>query len=140
MITSKVVFVLAAILIIATLLFLVILLTKKSPARLDVERYRIDWLKIEQKLKKDDVSSYHLCVLNGDKLVDRALKERGIKGATMGERMKNNKDAWTSRNAIWEAHKLRNRIAHESDVSVSYDDARRALMGFKQALKDLGAI
>ena len=140
MLTSKVVFVLAAILIVAALLFLVILLTKKSPVRLDVERYRIDWLKIEQKLKKDDVSSYHLCVLNGDKLVDRALKELGIKGATMGERMKNNKDSWTSRNNIWEAHKLRNRIAHESDVSVGYDEARRALMGFKQALKDLGAI
>lgn len=140
MITSKIVFVLAAILVVAALLFLVILLTKKTPARLDVEKYRIDWLKIEQKLKKDDISSYHLCVLNGDKLVDRALRERGVKGATMGERMKNNKDVWTRRNDIWEAHKLRNRIAHESDVSVGYDEARRALMGFKQALKDLGAI
>lgn len=140
MLTSKVVFILAAILIIAALLFLVIILTKKSPARLDVERYRIDWLKIEQKLQRDDVSSYHLSVLNGDKLVDRALKERGVRGATMGERMKNNKDVWTSRNNVWEAHKLRNRIAHESDVSVGYDEARRALAGFKQALKDLGAI
>jgi transposase len=56
----------------------------------------------------------------------------------MGERMKNS--TWSNADAVWQAHKLRNRIAHESDVTVSYDDARRALAGFKLGLKDLGAI
>jgi transposase len=58
----------------------------------------------------------------------------------MGERMKTIKDTWSNANNVWTAHKLRNQIAHETDVSVGYDDARRALSGFKQALKDLGAI
>jgi hypothetical protein len=81
-----------------------------------------------------------MTVLNADKLLDQALRERAIKGETMGERMKTLRDTWSNANAVWSAHKLRNQIAHEADVRVTYDDARRALAGFKQALKDVGAI
>jgi hypothetical protein len=128
------------ILVIGILLIVVITLTKKSPGRLDVDKYRMRWLVIEKQLKREEQSSYHLTVLNADKLLDQALRERGVKGETMGERMKTAKETWSNANNIWSAHKLRNQIAHEADVQVSYDDARRALAGFKQALKDLGAI
>jgi hypothetical protein len=127
------------VLIIGVLLIAVMALTKKG-TRLDVEKYRMRWLSIETQLKRDNVSSYHLCVLNADKLVDHALKECGIKGTTMGDRMKSARETWSNATALWAAHKLRNQIAHETDARVGYDDARRALAGFKQALKDLGAI
>jgi predicted RNase H-related nuclease YkuK (DUF458 family) len=58
----------------------------------------------------------------------------------MAERMKSGATLFSNRNNVWLAHKLRNRIAHETDVRVSYDDARYALSYFKQALKDVGAI
>lgn len=128
------------ILVVGVLLIVVITLTKRGPVGLDVEKYRSKWLQIEAALKKDEVSSYHLAVLNADKLLDQALRERGIKGDTMGERMKAAKATWKNANSVWASHKLRNQIAHESDVRVSHDDARRALAGFKQALKDIGAI
>lgn len=134
----SIIFLFAAILIFGGLLFAVIALTKKGPRGLDIELYRSRWLAIEQALKRDDENTYQLCVLDADKLLDLALQERGISGKTMAERMKQMK--WTNANQIWAAHKLRNRIAHESDVKLSYDNARRALIGFKQALKDVGAI
>lgn len=137
---TSIIFFFAAILIVGGLLFAVITMTKKGTTQLDVDKYRLKWLKIEQQLKRDEVTSYHITVLEADKLLDMALRERGVKGETMGERMKNVKEVWSSRNAIWMAHKLRNQIAHESDARVGYDDARRALAGFKQGLKDLGAI
>lgn len=137
---TSIIFFFAAILIVAGMLFAVITFTKKGGTQLDVDKYRLKWLKIEQQLKRDEPSSYHMTVLEADKLLDLALRERGIKGETMGERMKNEKDTWSNRNAVWTAHKLRNQIAHESDVMVSYEDARRALASFKQALKDVGAI
>jgi len=130
----------ASVLIIGGLLFAVITFSKKGSSSLDVERYRVKWLSIEHQLKQDEVSSYHLSVLNADKLLDQALKDRGVKGNTMGERMKTVQQSWSNANAVWGAHKLRNQIAHESDVTVTYDGARRALAGFKQALKDVGAI
>jgi len=128
------------ILLIGILLIVVISLSRRGVASLDVEKYRSQWLGIESQLKRDEPSSYHLAVLNADKLLDKALKERGYKGQTMGERMKVAKTAWTNANNVWGAHKLRNQIAHEHEVRVTYDDARRALAGFKQALKDIGAI
>jgi len=130
----------AGILVVGVLLIIVIALTKKGPAQLDVEKYRSRWLTIEQQLKRDEISSYHLCILNADKLLDQALREKGFKGETMGERMKNAREIWNNANAVWTAHKLRNQIAHETDVRVEYEEVRRALAAFKQGLKDLGAI
>lgn len=137
---STLIFLFASILIIAGLLLAVITFTKKGATQLDVDKYRSRWMHIEQQLKKDSQSSYQMCVLEADKLLDHALKARGIRGDTMGERMKNTKDSWSNPTAVWTAHKLRNQIAHESEVVVHYDDARRALAGFKLGLKDLGAI
>lgn len=108
--------------------------------QLDVDRYRTSWMTIERQLVKGEESSCHLVLLNADKLLDQALKQQGFKGDTMGERMKAAKDIWTNANNIWTAHKLRNRVAHETDVKIGYDTTRRALSAYKQALKDVGAI
>ncbi len=113
---------------------------RKSGRQLDVNKYRTQWLGIERQLQRDQESSYHLAILNADKLLDLALRQSGTKGKTMGERMKASQAAWTNANAVWSAHKIRNQIAHEPEVRVSYDDARRSLSSFKQGLKDLGAI
>ncbi|MEO5950073.1 MAG: hypothetical protein ABIQ04_01350 [Candidatus Saccharimonadales bacterium] len=137
---GSVVFFFVAILVVGAILFAVITLTKRGGSPLNVDKYRVKWLAIEQQLKRDEPSSCQLAVLNADKLLDQALRERGYRGQTMGERMKSAHDKWTSRDGVWRAHKLRNQIAHESDVRVSYDEARSALGCFKQALKDLGAI
>ena len=137
---QMVVFMLAAIIIVGALLFAVIGINKKGRKYLDVDHYRRKWLAIEQQLKRDEVASYSLAVLNADKLLDQALKERGLKGETMGDRLKSAKDVFTNRNDVWAAHKLRNKIAHDSDVRVTYDSARHAIGDFKRALKDVGAI
>lgn len=136
---SGLIFLFASIIIVGVLLFAIITFSKRG-GNIDVDKYRVRWLAVEQSLVRENESSYHLSVLNGDKLVDQALLDRGFKGQTMGDRLKSAKEKLTRRNDIWDAHKLRNRIAHEPDVKVSYEDARKALGGFKQALKDLGAI
>lgn len=137
---QSIIFFFAAIIIVAGALFALISLTRKSGRILDVDRYRVKWLSIEQQLQKDQVPSYHLCVLNADKLLDQALRDKAAKGNTMAERLKSMSGSLTRRDNVWLAHKLRNRIAHEPDVTVTYDAARTALAGYKQALKDIGAI
>ena len=112
----------------------------KSSAVLNTEKFRSSWLAIEQKLQSNLPDSYILCVMNADKLLDLALRQRGFKGETMGERMKSAQNEWRDANVVWRSHKLRNQLAHEHDVQLSYDQARAAMAGFKQGLKDLGAI
>lgn len=131
---------LVGVLVVGALIIATIMLTKKGGMQLDVDKYRLKWMAIEKQLNKDDQSGCVLAVLNADKLLDQALRDRGIRGQTMGERMKTAKNMWSNANAVWGAHKLRNQIAHETDHHLSYEDARRAIAGFKQALKDVGAI
>ncbi len=128
------------ILIIAIGILAFIASRSKGRAILDQEKYRSDWLRIEQGVAKDNETSFHLAIINADKLLDRALRERGFSGATMGERMKAAQSVWNNANHVWGAHKIRNQIAHETDVKISYDTTRRSLAAFKQALKDTGAI
>jgi len=137
---QTVIFMFASIIIIGALLFAVIGLTRKGPTHIDVDHYRTKWLAIEQQLKRDEVSSFSLSVINADKLLDQALKAKGLKGETMAERLKSGKNLFTNRNNVWSAHKLRNKIAHDPDVRVTYDAARMAIGDFKRALKDIGAI
>lgn len=129
-----------AIVIVAGLVILILMATQKGERQLNRSEFRSKWLKIEQDLVKREQASYQLVILESDKLLDNALKQRGIAGQTMGERMKSFQARWSNANLVWSAHKLRNQIAHESGFQPSYDDARRALNGFKQALKDVGAI
>lgn len=131
---------LIGVLVVAGLLVLVLALTRRGHSELNVEKYRTRWMTIEQSLARDEPSSHLLCILNADKLLDEALRDKGVEGQTMGERMKKQQTAWSNANGVWGAHKLRNQIAHDHDVKVSYEDARRALAAFKQALKDLGAV
>lgn len=137
---SSVFFLLAGVLIVAALLLGAISFMRRGPNQLDMDKYRKKWLEIERELRKNDVRSYQLTVLEADKLLDNALRESGTQGETMGERMKARQATWSNANAVWGAHKLRNQIVHETDMRLSYDDARRALASFKRALKDVGAI
>lgn len=131
---------LIVILIVGGVILAIVMLTKKAGHALNTEKYQSRWLAIENSLKEEQPASYELAILNADKLVDLALRERGTAGNTMGERMKAVNTIWKNPDHIWGAHKIRNRIAHEADVKVTYDIAARSLVAYKQALKDLGAI
>ena len=130
----------SAILIFGGLLFAIISISKNSPRTLDQDKYRSRWMSIETRLKRDDENSYTVCIFDADKLLDQALRDRGVSGKTMADRMKQCQGKWTNGNGVWAAHKLRNRLAHESDAKVDYERARQALVAFKQGLKDMGAI
>ena len=129
-----------AVIIIGVFLIVAMMLTKKRTHKFNVEEYQTRFLKIENHLNKDNPATFALSIINGDKLLDKALIEAGIPGKTMGERLKKSGDRFTDLNAIWRAHKLRNMIAHEDDLDLSYRQAASALAIYKQALKDLGAI
>lgn len=128
----------AAVLIVGVLLIVIISVTRRMPSAINKEEFQQRWLAIEQSVSSEQ-GTMQLAILNADKLVDSALKQKGLSGKTMGERMKSAKDKFSDRNGIWYAHKLRNQIAHES-VTVTPSQTKNALQAFKRALRDLGAI
>lgn len=136
----SIIFFFSAILIVGGLLFAFISISRNSLKQLDVDKFRSRWMSIETKLKKEDPHSHTICIMEADKLLDYALKERGLQGKTMADRMKQMQGKWSNGNGVWAAHKLRNKLVHEPDARIDYDRARQALAVFKQALKDVGAI
>ena len=130
-----------AIVAVGVLLLVMISLTKKRAYTFDKENYQVDFLRIENSLQQGNEATYAMAIIQGDKLLDKALCEMGVQGRTMGDRLKKvGKEKFSELNAVWHAHKLRNQIAHESDFQPEYRQAQHALATYKQALKDLGAI
>lgn len=136
----SVIFLAIAIVAVGILILVAIALGGKRSYSFDTEEYQTRWLRIENSLVKNDPRTYSMAVIEGDKLLDKALNEMGTPGKTMAERMKKVNSRFEKPNAVWSAHKLRNQIAHEHDFEVEYGQASRALTAFRQALKDLGAI
>ncbi|MDD4287857.1 MAG: hypothetical protein PHO20_05120 [Candidatus Peribacteraceae bacterium] len=68
-------------------------------------------------------------VLEAEKVGDAVLKELGYTG-TFAEKLQQAGPRLTNIDAIWNAHRLRNRIAHEVNVRVSAAQGDRALQAF----------
>ena len=130
-----------SILVVGILVFVAIILTGKRKYTFNKLEYQTDFLAIENSLTKENPQSYNMSIVEGDKLLDKALLEMGLSGRTMGERLKKcGKEKFSQTNAVWNAHKLRNQIAHEPGFKLEYHQAKHALAIYKQALRDLGAI
>lgn len=113
-------------------------LLKRRPKMLNQQKYQIRWEEIQKSCANKDM--WPLAVINGDKLLDEALKTRKFRGKTMGERLVAAQHALSSNDDVWFGHKMRNRLVHEDVGSLKKGDVIRALAGFRQALKDLGAL
>ena len=133
-------FIITAILILAVVGVIYLTMTRTMNPTLNRVKYQKRWLEIENSLDRNNQASYQMAVLNADKLLDHALKERRLKGESMGERMKSAQKLWSNADHIWAAHKVRNKLAHESEFQLTREIALRTLAAFKKALKDLGAI
>ncbi len=125
--------------VVGVALLIVISLGRRGRTGIDKDVYRQEWLRIESSVTADP-STQQFAILQADKLLDRALRESGYKGQTMGERMVSAARVFSRRDMIWAAHKLRNRIAHEDSVKISPRLTKQALSSFKRGLRDLGAL
>lgn len=75
-------------------------------------------------------------VIEADKVLDIALGEAGFQG-TLGDKLKKAGPRLKNINAVWNAHKLRNQLAHESGAHVSDREASAALQSFRSAIDSL---
>jgi len=127
--------------VIAALIILLLgsrLALRFRPRRLPVEKFQERWTEVESLCAKAD--TWPLAVLNADKLLDDALKQRRFKGKTMGERLVSAQRELSRNDSVWFGHKLRNKIVHEEMGRLYRRDVLNAVRGFRDALRDLGAL
>lgn len=107
----------------------------------EAEKVMVDkkWVDILGHLESDRPASWTLAIIESDKILDELLKEKGFDGANVGERLKSEK-AGKLKNLqdAWEAHKIRNKIAHESGYILEKRDARKAIAHYESVFRELG--
>ena len=112
-------------------------LARRRPHTLDQSYFQQQWMELLARVKTPE--GMMLAVIDADKLLDEALRKRHFRGKTMGERLVSAQRIITDNDAVWYAHKLRNRLVHEPNIKLKKREAQTALAGFKQGLRDLGA-
>jgi hypothetical protein len=86
----------------------------KFQKRLNQAYYRQKWLELLARVKTPE--GMVLAVIDADKLLDDVLRKRNFRGKTMGERLVAAQRSLSDNDAVWYAHKLRNRLVHEPEV------------------------
>jgi len=115
-------------------------MSRRGGRGLNQDEFRSKWLGLNAIVSADNPSSWQVSLMEADKLLDQALIASGASGNTLGERLKSSGHKFSKLDSVWGVHKLRNQIAHESNVRLTHSMTLKALAVFKQALKDLGAI
>jgi hypothetical protein len=80
----------------------------------------------------------HRRVLDADAVVSQLLKRLGYQGS-VADQLKKAGTYIPDVNAVWAAHKLRNRIAHEPGAAVSPAEADRAIRAFERLVQKYAA-
>jgi len=119
----------------------------KAPQKLasfEDEQKRIARKKWDDLVKKAEAggpSVYAMAIIEADVLLENSLGRMGFLGKNLAERLRSLAPGeLPSVNDVWEAHKLRNQIAHEPDFKPTQAETTRALAIYKKALEDLGVI
>lgn len=98
------------------------------------------WDHIQELIHSGVPGNWRLAIIEADSVLDGILKERDLPGDTIAEKLKSFApgDLATLQSA-WEAHLLRNKIAHEgSSFELTERDAKKAINQFEVVFRELG--
>lgn len=94
---------------------------------------------IQGYLSSQSEALWRIGIMEADNVLLEVLTEKGYQGDGVGEKLKG--ASFKTIDLAWDAHKIRNRIAHEgSDFELTEREAKRAFMLYESVLRDLKAI
>jgi hypothetical protein len=115
-------------------------LLRRRPRKVKAKKYVGRW----QALQKNCATrkTWPQAIIEADDLLNEVLKKKRYKGKTTGERLVAAQHELSDNEAIWFGHKLRKKVSEEGlDVrTLKKKDIVIALAGFREALRDLGAL
>lgn len=97
------------------------------------------WQHIQSLMQEESPSAWREAITEADIMLDDVLTERGLPGDTLGEKLK--AGDFRTLNDAWEAHKVRNQIAHEGSLFDLTDTlAKRTIQRYESVFREFGAI
>lgn len=103
----------------------------------------VQWQVVLNHVNSESPAEWKLGILEADNMLDDILESEGYQGESIGEKLKAMDPAdLASYSDAWEAHKVRNQIAHEGAATMDFSKklARDTILKFEKVFKELGYI
>lgn len=120
----------------AALALLVVKLCRR-PRKLRTDRFQEKWRELQKLCASKE--TWPQAIIEADTLLDEALKKKRFAGKSMGERLTKAQRVMSNNESVWFGHKLRSKLETDAKTKLKEADVKQALLGIRQALKDLGA-
>ncbi len=99
------------------------------------------WKAIERKVREGAPDSFRIAIIEADALADRLLKQIGLKGEHMADRLERiSSEELKSIERLWRAHRMRNNLVHTPGQAVTYEEAKSVLSDYEAFFKEVGVI
>jgi hypothetical protein len=107
----------------------------------DVPKTRLRWNHIREQAASDNPQSHRLAILEADIMLGELLDELGYRGETLADRMRQVPKAnFNTIDLAWEAHRARNRVAHEAGYTPTSQEVRRIIGNYDKIFREFGFI
>jgi len=99
------------------------------------------WQEIKKIGESEEPEKIYAAIIEADKLIENILKEEGIEGEHLADRLKK-LDSYEIKtlNRLWEAHRFRNNLAHQEAFQPTLSEAKKALKDYEAFLKEIKVI
>ncbi len=96
-----------------------------------------EWDKIQELMSSDNENDWRIAIMNADIILDEMLTKMGYHGESVGEKLKRIEPSdFTTLNQAWEAHTVRNMLAHEKNIILTRREAERVIALFKEVFSE----
>ena len=108
----------------------------------DVPKTQLRWNRILEQVHGEDERGWRLAILEADIMLNELLDVLGYRGETMADKMKMvDRTRFHTIDLAWEAHSVRNQIAHEGTYKkLDSREARRTIMLFEKVFKEFNFV
>lgn len=96
------------------------------------------WERVQGHITSENPSDWRLAILECDVILEEMVEVMGYRGDNLGEKLKNvERSDFTTIDQAWEAHKVRNQIAHEgSDFELVEREAKRVVELYRRVFEE----
>lgn len=96
------------------------------------------WIHVLELLQSYSQSDWRQAIIEADIILEEMLDKMGYDGVSIGDKLKNVEPSdFLTLNQAWEAHKVRNKIAHlGSDFKITQDEARRVIGLYQEVFEE----
>jgi hypothetical protein len=96
------------------------------------------WRSVVDHINSDNPANWKVAILDADTILDEMVMSMGYHGDSLGERLKSIEASdFTTLDNAWEAHKIRNQIAHQgSDFVLTEREARRVISLYESVFRE----